>query len=377
MYVKKSKNGHVIIVGVFVDDLIPSYSIEDLLEWNEIQKYLFDKYQIKDVGNSTLILGMRITRDRKNKILKIDQSDYIQKMLNDYNMQDCKLNQTPTTSYKLSLKDCNKLVESNHVNDDTTKGVNNNNLSRDPKLLHFYQQLIGSLNYASICTRPDITYAVHILSLYLQNPGPNHVTAAKTVLRYLKGTNEIGLIFSANENNIMVHSNTKACSSISIHIDAYCDSDWAGDLDDRHSTTGYVIKLNQSTISWKSKKQNKAALSSCEAEYYAVCAAIQEIIWLKQLLNEILQHDINYNNDSIKINLYVDNQSAIQLSRNDVHHDRSKHIQLRYHFVREEIKYNDIQLHYIPTQYQVADILTKGLNKIAFENLRKNLMETI
>ena len=128
-------------------------------------------------------------------------------------------------------------------------------------------------------------------------------------------------------------------STLSLVLDCYSDSDWAGDVDDRHSTSGYVIRLNGCTISWRSKRQNTVALSSCEAEYYAISSTVQEIIWFQQLLKEILPHDhraaTTVNSIPVKSFLHVDNQSAIQISRHDVHHDRSKHIDIRHHFIRE------------------------------------------
>jgi hypothetical protein len=367
------------IMGVFVDDLLPSYSPYDGAEWKEIQRGLVEKYNIKEVSVDTgLILGMKISRDRKNRSLKIDLTDYVHKMLNEYQMTDCKPNYTPTSSYKLSWSD-SESAESDPSDPTPTEGVNKSNSSNkrlsDSQLKHLYQQMVGSLNFASITVRPDITYAVHVLSLYLSQPGPKHLSACKTLLRYLKGTSDIGLIYKGQERKFKNVSAPDLKTPLSFVIEAYSDSDWAGDLDDRHSTTGYVIKLNQATVSWRSKKQKKAALSSCEAEYYAMCATIQEVIWFKQFLHEILQHDVRYTPDSISCKLYVDNQSAIQLSKNDIHHDRSKHILLRYHFVREEIKTNSIQVIYVPTTEQVADIMTKGLGKVLFHKFRVMLLE--
>ena len=381
IYVKRSKNGKMMLLGVFVDDLIPLYDKCDEDEWKMIQQILFNKYKIKEVSQDGFILGMRITRDRSNHLLKIDQEAYIDKMLQQFGMVDCKPNQLPTLTYKLSMKDsCQSAIASNNIeldhsalHDAIEEGKSSLNINQpyDANRTALYQQIVGSLNYASISTRPDITYAVHILSCHLKNPGPNHLTAAKVVLRYLKGTKDVGLIFNG-EHSMMNPSNL-----FSLHIDAYSDSDWAGDVDDRHSTNGYVIQLNQSTISWRSKKQNRVALSSCEAEYYALCATMQEVMWFSQFLHELLSFDLRYQphlHSPIRTILHVDNQAAIQLSKYDVHHDRTKHIPLRYHFVREEIKNNQVQVQYIPTQHQLADMFTKGLNKILFNNLRQKIM---
>jgi hypothetical protein len=329
---------------------------------------------------------MRVTRDRKNQLIKIDQESYIDKILLQFGMDDCKPNQLPTLTYKVSVKDGiqnSNTIASNHIEMDSSvfhdaieggKTQNSSSTSEvpsDPALTSLYQQIVGSLNYASISTRPDITYAVHILSLHLKNPGPNHLTAAKVVLRYLKGTKDIGLIFDGKQS-MVTPSNL-----FSLRIDAYSDSDWAGDVDDRHSTSGYVLQFNQGTISWRSKKQNRVALSSCEAEYYALCATMQEVMWFSQFLHELFAFDDRYQphlKSPLQIVLHVDNQAAIQLSKYDVHHDRTKHIPLRYHFVREEIKKHQVQVKYIPTAEQLADIFTKGLNKILFNKFRCKIM---
>jgi hypothetical protein len=377
IYVKRSGTGQMMLLGVFVDDLIPLYAASDEREWTSIQAILFDKYKIKQVSSDGFILGMRITRDRTNRLLKIDQEAYIDKMLTQFGMEDCKPNHLPTLTYKLSQKDC--AIDANNIEldhsvlyDAIERGMSHNSsVQSDPKLIALYQQIVGSLNYASISTRPDITYAVHILSLHLKNPGPNHLTAAKVVLRYLKGTKDVGLIFDGQQSLL----NTS--NLLALRMDAYSDSDWAGDVDDRHSTNGYVIQFNNCTISWRSKKQNRVALSSCEAEYYALCATMQEVMWLSQFVHELFSYDTRYQphqQSPLQIMLHVDNQAAIQLSKYDVHHDRTKHIPLRYHFVREEIKNNQVQVKYIPTANQLADIFTKGLNKILFNQFRHMIM---
>jgi hypothetical protein len=372
-------------LGVFVDDLVPAYAEQDEQEWNAIQALLHDKYKIKEVPDGGFILGMRVTRDRSQRLLKIDQEAYIEKLLLQFGMEDCKPNQIPTLTYKVSLKDgASSAIASNNIEVDHStlhaaieggqtpaKSPNNKPVQPDAELTALYQRIVGSLNYASISTRPDITYAVHILSLHLKNPGPNHLTAAKVVLRYLKGTKDVGLIFHGQ------HPVVNAANQLSLRMDAYSDSDWAGDTDDRHSTSGYVIQFNRATISWRSKKQNRVALSSCEAEYYALCATMQEVMWFSQFLHEIFGFDDRYQphqQSPLQTVLHVDNQAAIQLSKYDVHHDRTKHIPLRYHFVREEIKSNQVQVQYIPTEHQLADMFTKGLSKVLFNKFRNSVM---
>lgn len=148
-------------------------------------------------------------------------------------------------------------------------------------------------------------------------------------------------------------------------INAYCDADWGSDPEDARSTTGYIIQLNGCTISWCSKKQKTIALSSAEAEYMALVEAIKEIIWIKQLLSEMVPL-VNI----VSTHLYCDNQAAIAISKNDVHHDRTKHINIRYHFIREVISNKEVELHWIATTDQLADIFTKPLGRNKLNKLK-------
>ena len=196
-----------------------------------------------------------------------------------------------------------------------------------------------------------------MVSRYLGNPSEQHLLAAKRILRYIKGSTNVGLTFQGQNSN-------------QISITAYADADWAGDLDDRKSTTGYVIMIGDCVVSWVSKKQSTISLSSAEAEYMAISSTVQEIKWIRQLLNELY---ICYQNEPTILN--IDNQAAIAISENDVHHARTKHIDIRHHFVRESIKNKEIQLKWVNTQNQLADIFTKGLLRIRFNYLRQLLLK--
>ena len=220
-----------------------------------------------------------------------------------------------------------------------------------------YNSLIGSLLYASISTRPDISHAVNVLSRFLKNPGEKHWIAGKRVLRYLKGTTSFGLKYDGKTNY-----------DDQFKITAFTDADWAGDINDRKSTTGFIIKINECVINWISKKQSTVALSTAEAEYMSISAAIQEVIWINQLMNELGFNVIK------PMIVYSDNQSAIAMSNNDVHHNRTKHIDIRHHFIRDIIKQGNVTLDWISTQDQVADILTKPLVSTLFEKLRNQIM---
>ncbi|XP_059222145.1 uncharacterized protein LOC131996444 [Stomoxys calcitrans] len=201
-----------------------------------------------------------------------------------------------------------------------------------------YQEAVGSIMYAAQVTRPDIAYAVGVLSRFNKNYGKAHWQAVKRIFRYLKATSHYALQFSKDGSS---------------QIDGFTDADWAGDVDDRKSTTGYVFKFQNGPISWNSKKQQTTALSTTEAEYMALSTSAQEAMWLKSLLTEL---------DEIhSIEIKCDNKSAICLSHNNTFHARSKHIDIRHHFVRELIEEDQIKIAYIQTRDMVADILTKGL----------------
>jgi hypothetical protein len=215
--------------------------------------------------------------------------------------------------------------------------------------------LVGSLLYAAITTRIDIAYAVNLVSRFMKNPGELHWKACKRVLRYLHGTKQAGLVFKAN-------------GLTEFNIEAYSDADWAGDTTDRKSTTGFVITINGNVVSWLSKKQSTVALSTAEAEYMAISATAQEVKWITQLLHELklpLKSPVK---------LLCDNRAAIAISNNDVNHGRTKHIDIRHHYIRELTKNNEVEISWIDTNNQLADILTKSLGKRQFDSLRIKLM---
>ena len=344
IYVKTTKTGNIIIMLVFVDDIIIAYDNADKKEWEEIKQQFMNKYKMKDLGDCEWILGMRVKRDRKQRKLFLDQEQYLNKVLNQFNMQNCNPAFTPEEMFKLSK------LEQNEEQID----------------LKLYQSIVGALMYAAISTRPDIAHAVNMISRYLGNPGEKHLVAAKRILRYIKGTTDIGLTFTS-DININLKQNQ---SSSNISITGYADADWAGDYDERKSTTGYVIMIGNCVVSWVSKKQSTVSLSSAEAEYMAISSSIQEIKWIRQLLNEL--YIFNQSEPSL---LNIDNQAAIAISENDVHHARTKHIDIRHHFIRDSIKNKEVQLKWINTQAQLADIFTKALMTVRFSYLRNIILQ--
>ena len=202
-----------------------------------------------------------------------------------------------------------------------------------------YQSAVGSLMYSMICTRPDLAFAVGLVCRYMSNPIKDHWLAVKWLLRYLRGSVKTRLVFR-KEGEFAVRG--------------YCDADYAGDADKRRSTTGMVFTVGGNPVSWRSSLQKVVALSSTESEYISLSEASREAVWLKGFVNEL-----GFNQDAIKI--YCDSQSAIALAKNAVCHERTKHVQTKYHFVRELITDGWVQVVKIATEYNPADIFTKVL----------------
>jgi hypothetical protein len=216
-----------------------------------------------------------------------------------------------------------------------------------------YRSLIGSLRYI-VNTRPDLAYAVGVVSRYMEAPGKDHWLVVKRILRYLKGTVGYGCRYiKGGEMQPMLLG--------------YSDSDYAGDVEDRKSTSSAVYFLGKSLVTWSSQKQKIVTLSSCEAEYVAAATAACQGIWLSRLIADMVGTKV------VTVKLLMDNMSAIALSRNPVHHERSKHIDTKYHFLRECIEEGKVEVDHIGTADQLADIFTKALGRVKFVELRSAL----
>lgn len=266
-------------------------------------------------------VGMEISRDRGRKALSINQKGYITRMLQRFGMQDCKTVMTPMDpSVKLteSLKE-EKIVE-----------------KRFP-----YREAIGCLNYIAIVSRPDISFAVNVLARCSNNPQEIHWKATKRVMKYLKGTMNFSLCFSEKSSDELV---------------GFCDSDYAGDEKERKSTSGYVFMLYGGPVAWSSSLQRVTALSSSEAEYMSISEALKELLWLRPLMESVGQKQAG------PTELKVDNQAAIAMSKNPEFHRRTKHIGVRFHRIRQEQEAGNVNVSYVPTEKQAADVLTKPLN---------------
>ncbi|RVX04712.1 Retrovirus-related Pol polyprotein from transposon RE2 [Vitis vinifera] len=292
-----------------------------------LKKLLTKEFEIKDLGNLKYFLGMEIARSKKG--IAVSQRKYVLDLLNETGMLGCKPAETPMdTTVKLEESDGSAPVD---------KGR--------------YQRLVGKLIYLSH-TRPDIGFSVSVVSQFMNNPTEKHMTAVIRILRYLKMTPGKGLFFQRTTKK---------------EIEIFSDADWAGSVTDRRSTSGYCSFVWGNLVTWRSKKQSVVARSSAEAEFRAMAQGICEGIWLNRLLEELrvpLKHPMV---------LYCDNQAAISIAKNPVHHDRTKHVEIDRHFIKEKIEEGVFKVSYTPTNCQTADILTKALARVNFEDLTEKL----
>jgi len=210
-----------------------------------------------------------------------------------------------------------------------------------------YASAVGSLMYAMVCTRPDLSYAVSVVSRFMHNPGKYHWDAVKWILRYVKGSLDKSLVFDKFK-------------TMTSDVVGYVDSDYGGDLDRRRSISGYIFTLCAGAVSWKASLQSIAALSTTEAEYVAATEGVKEAMWLRGLIMEL---GVSQSTTIV----YSDSQSAIHLSKNDTYHSKTKHINIKYHFIREVISQGDIVMQKIHTLENPADMLTKPLPITKFE----------
>jgi hypothetical protein len=353
LFFKRSSSGRLLVLFLFVDDMQVGYHIQDKLEWDALKAKLVQRFNTKDMGPSTWILGMRITRNRKARTIVLDQELYVTKALERHGMLECKPVSTPEVVSG----------SSSAGGEDEEKQLN------APADLQLFQEMVGTLMYAAVSCRLDIAHAVHALASDMQAPTGASMLAAKRVLRYLAGTKNIGLVFGSLASGNAEASDTRGRGSKTrVDVCAYADADWANNKKDRKSITGWVAKLNGDPISWASKKQRVVALSTCEAELYAEAAAIQEVLWLRDLLAE-MGLPAQWGST-----VHGDNQSTLAVSKNGVKADRTKHVDVKYHFITQTVDEGSVRLKWIPTTEQQADIFTKPLAAPVFELLRGQLM---
>lgn len=320
------------IIAIYVDDLlIAGPSKNDI---SEIKRALNGRFQMSDLGPCTHYLGISVRRDRANRSIYLSQRGYIEKFLKDLGMWDVKTAVTPLDSSRLP---------------EAPQGY-----QAADALKSKYQRAVGLLMYAMLGTRPDIAYAVSVVSRFSANPTTDHWLAVQRILRYLRGTLDLELAFSGDLRPLV----------------GYSDADWAGDISTRRSTSGYVFSIGTGPISWSSKRQSTVSLSTCEAEYIGQTQATKEAVWLRNLLAELTYMN---ERDIPTTIIYGDNQGAIALAKNPKFHGRSKHIDIQHHYVREKVEDRTVGLKYIETSKQIADGLTKPLSKVPFLQFRKAL----
>ena len=324
-----SEGGKIIIVAIYVDDMM--IFSNDVAWKKQLKKHLCSCFRMKDLGAAQHCLGIRIQRTKET--IKLDQEIYIESILKRFNMDKCKPVAVP-------MNNSEKLTK-----EESPKSNNETAAMKDVP----YQEAVGCLMYLAQSTRPDILYAVNMLSRFNKNPGQKHWNGVKHVMRYLRGTSNFKLVYKKNVDSKII---------------GYCDADWGSDPDERKSTTGNIFMAQGGAISWMCKKQPTVALSTCEAEYMSVSAAVQEASWWRGLSAKLA------NADEV-IEIRCDNQSCIAIAKNGGYHPRTKHIDIRHHFIKDALSRGIVTLEYVSTEDQIADGLTKPLQRTKFEISRE------
>ncbi|KAL4032606.1 hypothetical protein IC575_005686 [Cucumis melo] len=325
LYVKEDKYGKFLIVSLYVDDLL--FTGNDKFLCDDFKNSMKKEFEMSDMGLIHYFLRIEVNQNEGEIV--ISQQKYAHDLLKKFRMENASPCNTPMDA---NLKLCK---------DDIGE-------AGDPSL---YRSLVGSLMYLT-ATRPDILFAVSMLSRFMTNPKRSHWEAGKRVLRYILGTINFGIYYKKVSESVLF---------------GFCDSDWGGNVDDHKSTSGYVFSMGSGVFSWTSKKQSVVALSTTEAEYISLAAAGCQALWLRWMLKELKC------TEKCETVLFCDNGSAIALSKNPVFHGRSKHIRIKCHFIRDLVKDGEVIVKYCKTQDQVADIFTKALKFDLFVKFRGKL----
>ena len=331
LFVKFGSSGEILVIVIYVEDLIIASNSRTMAD--KFKQAISKEFGMKDLKELDWILGMAIKRNREKKVMEISQTAF-DMVLDKFGMADCKPVLTPMEGTLTKTK-CKEIKPDSE-----------------------YMKLVGCLLYAALVTRPDIAFAVQLLGKHLQAASTEHGIAAKRVLRYLKSTREIGLKYTGNTTG-------------SFTLVGYADADYAGEKDNRRSTSGYAFTLshgdNIATIDWRAKQQDVVALSPAESELISTCSAAQTAIYIRQLLMDLFKQDE-------PAMIMEDNQACIAMSNNPITHKRTKHIDVRYHFVREKVESKEVKLFYISSQHLLADIQTKPLLSIRLAMIRDRMM---
>src|SRR5271169_266388 len=328
------ENNKFIILGLHVDDTLMVHN--DNTFCDSIVNKIGAKFEITDLGEPTHLLGMRVQRETPIGPITLDQEAYICELLKRFNMEECTPARAPHQPNFYLTKDMCPNAETETI--DT---------SQPP-----YNELIGGLLWLATNTRPDILPAVTVLCRFTRNPGIQHWKSAKLVLRYLKGTMKYGTQFARSSNDNLV---------------GYVDSNCANDPDTRQSVTGYVLMYANSPIAVKSKRQSSVSTLSIQAEYQALCDAVRETVWLRALLKEI-----GHGQYGATI-IHEDNRGCISITENNRTDPRTKHIDVKYHYTREQVDNKVVAIKHIPTTDMVADALTKPISIPKFTWCREHM----
>lgn len=313
-----------LIVGVYVDDGLVAAKKKTTIE--KFLSRLKAEFRItaEPAGCFLIILINRFD----DGTIVISQKKYTENILRRFNMENANSVFTPIERCQL------------------TEEVADAETTDAP-----YREAVGCLIYLAVATRPDIAFAVGYVSQFLEKPKEQHWTMVKRILKYLKGTITMGIRYKA--------------AGMAGELESYSDADYASDEATRRSVSGMIFKFSGGAIVWASKRQQSVALSTTEAEYVAASEAAKDSVWLSRLFNEI--------SPLKNVPLLVDNASAIKLAKNPTFHKRSKHIDVRAHFVRERVQNGELKIEHIPSKEQVADILTKPIPRVQFQRLREKL----
>jgi hypothetical protein len=320
----KFKGGKFTILVLYVDDILLASSDKDMLF--ETKRFLSSNFDMKDLGEASYVLGIEIHRDRSKGVLGLSQKTYIDRVLKKYNMHKCSATPAPIVKGdKFGTYQCPR----NQYEIDQMKTVP-------------YASAVGSIMYAQVCTRPDLAFVTGMLGRYQSNPGPDHWKAVKKVLRYLQGTKNYMLKFRESDN---------------LEVVGYSDADFAGCVDTKKSTSGYIFTLAGGAISWKSSKQTLTASSTMQAEFVACYEATGQAVWLKNFIPGLRVVD-----SIVKpLTLYCDNQPAVFYTSNNKSSGAAKHIDIKYHVVKDRIQDQTISVKHISIKSMLAKPLTKGL----------------
>ena len=328
----RRQGGNLIMLSVHVDDqLIAS---NDRTALDKFKKELNDRFECSDSGEANYFLGFNIHRNREAGKLYISQEHYLEALLDRFDLSTCNPARNPLPyNFRPLIATDEEFEAAKHLP---------------------YPQVVGSILYASTVTRPDLSQAAGVLSRFISKWSNAHWLAAKHVLRYIRGTSDLCLTFTRESGKRIALG--------------YANADWGGDLDTRRSTTGYVFKVYGGVVAWKSRRQPTVALSTTEAEYMASADATRQAIWLRHLLD-----DLQLGLGAEPLPIFNDNAGTIALAKNPVNHERTKHIGIRHHFLREKVEDNTITLSHVSSAENIADLLTKSLPQETFVKLRQLL----